>query len=358
MKNLKLFCTIYILTVVGFSYAQPTFSTSLEHLEIPNSPAFILMDQTVTDIQTPNNLKAFTSNIVSTFMKDFKIPNNYAVTVSPYFMFAKNKSFSNFNGVEGGNLKNVSSLLYQNLALSLALIRTDTIQNISVGFSTNLLRFSGAFKRQQFNTAKGKLAAINAFVVANYNPVTNTVANEPQYNTMKADYNNSYQYFNDAKSVFTVDIAAGYNHFFDNKDNKSGAFGRLGAWSTFAYNQILNATDSATNGKYYYLSVYVYNRYLNDQMSYDKVAKKYKDQEFYDAGGKVDLQLDNFSLAYEYIKRTNNTEYRSIGSIKYQISEKIAVNGGFGKNFKKEDGNIGFLGINWGLDYKNDVGTN
>ncbi|WP_162127732.1 hypothetical protein [Flavobacterium phycosphaerae] len=326
------------------SYSQ--FSTSLEHLEIPNTPATVLLDQSISNVENPKSVKAFTSNLINTFTKDYKVPNNYAVSFTPYFLFTKNKTFAKHHGYDLAGNYNPFHSLYSSLNLSFALVNNDTLRNISFGITTSILKINGKNKNTKYGLAKQSFAAVETYRVNNYNPLTDNFNNEGTYKTMISNFDKELENFENTKYLFSIDLAAGYSQFAD-EQTKSGKFGRLGIWSTMNYNILLNPNKTTPQ----YISLYFYNRFLEDETQYDVASSDYIKNSYFDTGGKIELDFNKISFAYEYIKRTDNEEYRSIGSLKYKISNKIALNGGFGKNFEKSNNQIGFLGINWGLDF-------
>jgi hypothetical protein len=155
------------------------------------------------------------------------------------------------------------------------------------------------------------------------------------------------------KPVFALDIATAYSHFYAGNNFSDGQTGKFGAWSTFALNVKL-LTDSNKE----YLSLYGYARYIRDNAFLDVDTNLYTDTENFDLGAKLEFQYDKLTFAYEYINRIKEKDnYRSVGSIKYKFSDKIVLNGGFGKNFEQTDNLVSFLGISWGIESDNNFTT-
>ena len=91
-------------------------------------------------------------------------------------------------------------------------------------------------------------------------------------------------------------------------------------------------------------------------MTYDTTLLSYKKEKNFDIGAKIELQLNDFAIGYEYINRTNQKDnYRSVGNLKYKINERFTITGGFGKNFEKTDNLVSFLGISWGIATNNEL---
>ena len=81
------------------------------------------------------------------------------------------------------------------------------------------------------------------------------------------------------------------------------------------------------------------------------VNDEYINKDFYDIGGKVELEFKRMSISYEFIKRIADGEntHRSNGVLKYKISNEFYLTGAFGKNFGNNENLISLLGINWGF---------
>ena len=95
--------------------------------------------------------------------------------------------------------------------------------------------------------------------------------------------------------------------------------------------------------------MYALGRYLSDGTTLKN--NEYISQNFYDFGGKLELEFKKLSVAYEYIYRINDISntFRSNGIVKYKISDQLYLTGAFGKNFGDNNNLISLLGLNWGL---------
>jgi len=157
------------------------------------------------------------------------------------------------------------------------------------------------------------------------------------------------------KPYVSIDIASAFNYFFDNNTFSSGKFGRFGIWGTANFNTILSKKSDADYKKNY-LNLYLFGRYIKDEMVFNNNLKQYDKNEFYDLGGKLNFEFDRLSFGYEYIRRTgDHKDYRSVGSISYKINENVSLEGGFGKNFERKDNLITTLGLRWGINFNNDL---
>lgn len=340
----KIFLVILFSLFGAKGWSQDTNSNeiSITDLEIPNAPALSVLDASNTVIETPKNIKALTSSLIN------NLGNNFAIEVTPYFFLKKNKNYYDFNGykiVEDKYIeKGALSAIYPSFSVSIASVKKDSANYLSFGMRTNLLKIKNRKQTEIFVKAE-KL--YNEKIYPLY---TNSTPEELQ---KSEEYKKASKEYNDVldviiKPLVSIDVAAAYSQFYLNNSYSNEFKGKSGAWVTISYNYLLNSNDEKN---FQYLSIYALGRYLNDKNHPDSTTNEFKEKNQKDLGGKVELELDNFSFAYEYIKRASEKDnYRSVGTIKYKISNDIVLNGGFGKNFEKTDNLVTFLGINWGVD--------
>ena len=125
------------------------------------------------------------------------------------------------------------------------------------------------------------------------------------------------------RAVFAVDGSAGYNSFFLNSSFSGNHFGRLGAWLTLSYAQVLNKESKDKS----YVNFYALGRHASDGKTI--INGRYTVQGFFDFGRKLELEFKNISVAYEYIYRINdNTNtFCSNALVKYKISDRLFFQG-------------------------------
>lgn len=366
--KLSLFIIIVCATQI---FAQK--SLNITDLELPNAPAFTILDYSPTNISTPTTTQAFTLSLINSVSNANGVPTDYALEFTPYWVF-KNKS-RNFNDYLSGEEKNSYCKPYKNMSFSLSSVKKETIQNVSVGIRTNLFTVNRKAKglaiaelktKQLVNLVKiidDAIAPIDVVTGAIKDPYTSgspqskdwqktqldILENNPLYVSASKSVYDKVDEINAMKPIFTVDVATAYSHFYDENEFKSGKFGRFGAWTTLNEN-------FKFEGKNNYLCLYQYVRYLENGMNYDETTLVYNRVESLDIGAKVEFQLNDFSLGYEYIKRTSESDnYRSVGNIKYKLNKSFTINGGFGKNFEKTENLVSFLGVSWGIATSNNV---
>ena len=129
---------LIILCTLHIGVAQETGEINFENLEIPNTPAFILLDEAPTSIQRPNSTRAFALDLLQN-LKDDGVLDNIAVEVTPFWMIQHTKmSPEKFYGIKTDT---ESKLTRQNpfaklrlASVSAAYIKSaDSILNMSIG---------------------------------------------------------------------------------------------------------------------------------------------------------------------------------------------------------------------------------
>ena len=150
------------------------------------------------------------------------------------------------------------------------------------------------------------------------------------------------------KPVFRLDGAMAYSVLFKENEINTATANRFGSWLTMDFAVKFNTNE--------YLHIYGISRYIDD--GFNRVNESFNNRNFWDFGGKIELELRKFKFAYEYLKRDgNDEEFRSVGSLSFQIKENIIITGGFGRDFPVEDNLITLLGINWGLNFNGRAST-
>lgn len=378
MKYLKYLGVLLTSILVAQSDNNPT--AGLKNLASPNSPAFVLMDIAPSNIIVPDNIQAFSIQTISAFSgnsKDGLGNNNYAVEFQPYWYVKREKmNFFKYNNLisdkpEGENVSindytryNVFGDAWKKASVSLALM--DGTFNVfevpqsyvSVGARTRLLSVK---TRNQIDEIKSQYTSYEQFmsspeVIAIFaNPslslseINTAITSLEGYQAIVQNFEQSLR----RKPFFALDVAVAYSHFMgDKSQDMNDAFGRLGFWATGDL-----AFYTPTIGKQSHVHVYGVFRYLRDGLNIDPDSGDLRIENATDYGAKIALELDKLSFGYEYITRDseNNNEERSIGSIRYKISEAFTINGGFGKNFRSEGSTVALFGIQWGLDFDSSV---
>ena len=359
--------TVISLCSMSNVLAQTEDTLSLKDLEIPNSPGFILLDKAPSTIERPNSSKAFMLSVINSFEAGSTIPKNYAVDFTPFWFF-KHPAMSSYK-YAGYNAEKDKQMVFghiKKVSVSFAFVTTtDTLTNIpvnnlSLGLRTNLMTIRSKADITDLKAANAKVVKylrdmdtrLNEAGIV-FNPAT---MSREEYDKKVNDFlakeakarsedKSELAEILKRRPVFAVDGAVGYNNFFLNNNFSNSHFGRFGAWLTLNYSQVLDKKNKDKN----YFNVYALGRYIADGTVFKN--DQYNIQNFYDCGGKIELEFKKISLAYEYIYRVNDntSTFRSNGLLKYKISDQLVLTGAFGKNFGDTHNLISLLGINWGL---------
>lgn len=362
---------IIFLFAVNILFAQQNDKTkkelNLKDIEMPTSPGFILLDQSPTNIERPNSGKALAVSALSSFTESNGLPQNYAVEFTPFWFFKHpNMNVLKYLGYKDKIQRPFSSL--KMVTLSLAYVnQTDTvsqtpINNISVGARTNIIKIRSKNNLDEIEKANTKAVAalrnINNEIVKligpfdPIDPAGYKIKQEHLLSTLQDSLNNNLSEASLQKPIFAIDFAIAYSTFFTNNDYSTKKFGRFGTWITLNHAEKLSSDNSS------YLNLYAIGRYLRDGTYKDDVGDFYL-QTFFDFGGKIEFELNKFSIAYEYIQRSNNSikTSRSTGQIKYKISDNLLLIGAFGENFGNNNNLVSMLGLNFGILSGNEKAT-
>ncbi len=362
---MKKFIVVFVFCLFNLSLAlcQSNDTLTLKDLEIPNSPGFILLDKAPSAIERPNSSKAFTLSVINSFKENNGIPNNYAVEFSPFWYI----KHPNMSALKYAGFNNLFSKIDE-FSVSFAYVTTydslnsTPVNNISVGLRTNLISVRSAKDINDLNEANVEavkslksimIGLIEAKIIYPL-PVDSTdewKKKKKDYDSLEKAFTENY-YLRQAKSkynlleimkrkpVFAVDFALGYSCFFLDNNFSSNHFGRAGAWMTANYSGSLDNDGT-------YFNCYLLGRYLHDRltMANNEYVK------LLDLGGKLEFEIKNLSIGYEYIYRINDKEktFRSNGIIKYKISNELYLTTALGKNFGSSNNLISLIGLNWGL---------
>ena len=392
MKRISLLFFIF-LGVVNAQEEQASVNDF--NFESTTTPAFTIIEEAPTAINTPDNIKSLALYVSNGFSN-----GNIALETNPYWLIpnTKDKSYKDYRGIKknkkGEYVIDPFKAIQTNTSFSVAYtskefesfeeekkvaaigVRTTLFQLYS-GKQTKrivniLSKTSDSYSNEVLDKYNGTLVFSNLIVTRemadeyvkngtipqNFIDTASTfLSNNPDYKSTYTDSNSLAQayfkeisdrivkfYYNpkNIKPIFRVDGALAYSILFKENDFNTNTAKRLGGWLT---------TDLALpfNDKNYF-HLYTIARYMDNGFNLDS-EQNYFDTNFWDIGGKLELELGKFNLSYEYLQRDGDDEqYRSVGNITYQINKDISITGGFGKDFPVSDDNlVTILGINWGL---------
>lgn len=364
MKNLILILVLALYSSVVFSQNDKQIDLSEFNLSNNSSPAFVLINESPTEVYIPENLDALTIHALN------NLDGSLSIEVSPYYFIntkSKNRTFFKYIGIEktGGEYKQKPFSGINTATFSVAYANKE-FENLidenrkvfSVGFRTKLLRFYDKNEVVKYHDKVSTILSNITYPTSVLLDISN--ASTPEEKTkiinkyFKTDegvknLRNLEMYKKPIKPIFQIDFAIGYSSLFEENKASSNTLNRFGTWLTSEFSLILNkdSDDSKSNN---YVNLFLTSRYIEDEFNLNENTLYYRD-----FGGKIELELGKFSLGYEYIDRNGSIDNeRSVGTIKYLINKNISLNGGFGKDFSSEENLVTLFGINWGINTKSD----
>ncbi|MEM7087163.1 MAG: hypothetical protein AAF489_13330 [Bacteroidota bacterium] len=356
--RIKLLLGLFIVPFMMWS--QSTTNTQLTNLAPPSSPAFVLMDISPSTVYTPASIKALSFQVLNGLGSGNTdgIPKNFAAEIVPFwYTNPKNMNFLTYHNlkksdasnasVDGYDTQNVFGDIFKRASISFAYMDGtfdvfETPQNfISIGARTTLVKM---LRKQDIKNVITKYKNYDQFIKDFVGNPNNSITDLQTSTDFKRVYDELNQAIN-IKPLLTVDLALAYSTLLNNNDsNFNDTLGRYGAWISTDL-----ALGFANNGNNY-IHIYTVARYLKDGLNIDAENKLFN-TETYDFGGKLEMEIDKLSVGYEYLTREGDTdEYRSIGTVRYRVSNAITLTGGFGKNFNSGDDTISLLGVKWGIN--------
>lgn len=389
---------IFLLTLSALNAnAQEENKASVNdfNFESTANPAFTIIEETPTAINTPDNIKSLALYVSNGFSN-----GNIALETNPYWLIpnTKDKSYEDYRGIKknrhGKDIIDPFKALQTNTSFSMAFTNKEfqgfeeEKKVAAIGLRTTLFQL---FSRKQtdkivnvlsdtgqpysddaLNKYNGNLVFTNDIVTRemadeyvknktipqSYIDTANKVLQQnPNYKSIyedgkalaKAYFDEITErivkfYYNpkNIKPILRLDGAMAYSLLFKENEFSSNTAKRLGGWIT------LDLALPFNDNNYFHL--YAISRYIDNGFNID-AEQNYFDTSFWDIGGKLELELGKFNLSYEYLQRDGDDEqYRSVGNITYQINKKMSLTGGFGKDFPVgEDNLVTVIGINWAL---------
>lgn len=359
MKNFFLKIAAIAYSSIAFSQ-NTTDEVDLKELQIANSPALSLLDNTAAVITSNSDVKDFNVNT-----------ENLSKITFEYTLFLKKRK--NMKGLEyyglGSKESEIKSFTshYFRPTLSGALNQSQSMTSFSVGFSMNLITVyskKDSTMQSYYHGMKNDAANISELADEELSKMDPPIKRgdegyaEAKTNKMseigeaiKEDNVNSFSMVL-KKPMFLWDVASAYSVLFPSNEYKVTQPDRLGVWSTLTFS--LNFSKDEKKNKF--INAYLFSRYLQDKSVLNELTEEYNNSfKFFDFGGKVQFDFNKFSFGYEYIKRNGDgKDFRSVGVLQYQLRKDIYLTGGFGKNFEAESQKdlVTLFGIRFGINEK------
>jgi hypothetical protein len=371
MKARILLSFCFILAHV-MSFAQDD-NLSLKDMEIPTSPAFILMDQAPTIINRPANPKAFAVSILNSVEEANGIPQNYALEFTPFwFIKSKNMTALKYMGYDAEKNRQLPFSALRMVSISGAFVNTNgdsatkSISNIAIGAKTTLFRLRTAEDQDSilkaYQDIKEELKRVTTKLALDPNFATASQSEKDSIiNSLIKDYKKDrrldiFEILN-RRPLLTVDAAIGCSRFFTDQQYSSGTTGRFGQWLVVGFTPRFKKGSKQVDNRY--LNLYGFLRHLSDGAI--AIDNSHKNVRYLDLGGKIELEFDKLTLSFEVIARNKQNDdrntltqtsktSRSTGLIKYKITNNFYVTGSFGKNFDSKNNLISLFGVNWGIN--------
>jgi hypothetical protein len=381
MKKYYLFLSaIFFISMASAQTASTnTTSGTITGLEVPVSPAFSITDITPTLVQSPATPKAFALGVAQSFQQSgMGFPNNYSAEFAPvWWINPKGVNVYSYLGlpVPGKGQKTaVKEDIFSGIkftTVSVAFINKDLIpdtskstQNIfSMGFHTTLIKVFGNKYAASLARSIDTWATDAHGELMDNRKVLDSIARLPQtddtatHNKKVRDLLKNYRETQtpldlaaintliEQKPIFAWDIA-GALAVYSLNNNQQIKTGRAGVWTSLATYAPLN--DDKTN----YINVNVLGRYLLDNFQ-ENAQGGVGTANNIDVGGNIGFEFDKLTVAveslYRFINGVSNTENRTVGVITVKLTDKIFINGTFGKDFAGPNKLISAFGINWGF---------
>ncbi len=282
----------------------------INDLNIPTSPAFVLLGKSPATIEKPSNPKAVGLSLINLWQ------SSGAVEFTPYWL--SNKPAYTF----AENIKNKNPL-FQTLAFSIASSKDDSISNIAVGFRTQLAR---SYSQNTIKLIEEKLTEIENVLGEGEKVDENKIKTlHKEINKLKAQTN------------WVLELAGAFSGTSTTSESITSQ--KSGIWANLKW--------TPDNSPITFVGL---ARYLSTK---GNPSKFMRDSSFFDYGINISHQGDAFDLQFEFVKRNSkvdNSNYdRLIFIANYQIMPGIVAVASFGKDYARVNNVFSAIGIKFGL---------
>jgi len=381
MQCLNKYKSVLFFLCVATTMKSSAQNLELKDLNVPNSPAFTILDFSPKVIDRPGTAKAFTASIVNLVTQEGGngIPKNFALEVAPYWLFKNNLTVYRYLGIDP-NTKKQNNIFSnsRNASVSVGSVYKDSTKKLP--FSANYFAFGarvncirvvrGNITEPIVETVKGIAGRLTTINKAASDTCLKKVADptKPEFKTcFEKEVTDRIKKDDDLaklekrlenllaiKPAFQVDVAlAGSMTFRDNSIGEHHHH-RSGVWTTLEFNLPLTNTkdiEKMIENKNY-LSIYGKVRYIDEDSTTN--YQTFATHKLLDFGGRFEFEFDKFSVSFESIHRVNRTKKelnsnRNVGILQYKIRDDLYLSGTFGKNFGTVNNLVALLGLNWGF---------
>ena len=290
-------------------YAQSGADVKINDLNVPTSPAFVLMDQSPASIEKPTNPKALSLSLLN-------LLQGGAVEFTPYWF--KDRPAYTFS-----DYFNRKTPVFETLAFSAAAFKKDSVSFVAGGFRTQLFRVYSPRLKHDVDSARKAIIEL--------------LTNEPDKLDLGAIAAAKTQLAAlKAKTTFDIELAGAY--LGQANSYKSLAAAKTGAWLNIRWSPYKFPLD--------FVALTRYSRAVSP-------TKAGQDSVFFDYGLSLSYQQKNFDLAFEFIDRRDiptHTDYHRLALVaNYQVADGIVAVASVGKDFNKVNNVLAVFGIKFGL---------
>lgn len=355
-------------------FAEPQ-EIDLTNLQVPNSPAFMLLDVAPTQIERPTSGKAFALSILNSVNENNGIPQNYAVEFTPYWYF-KHRNLNAFKywGIDPITNKNKGFNQIKLANISFAYVNTEwqdttitgNINNLAIGVRTTVFQIISKKNRKDLDSANAKIverlkkvnelaAAFDPSDMEVFKAKVKVLLDSISTDETMLAYEKEMQDILNRKPLFAIDGATAINWSFDGNNFSSSQLSLFGAWLTFDFSLELNPENNEQRN---YVSFLMLTRYTYDNSLDGNPLTDGDFMNLFDLGGRFAFEFKQLLVSYEYIFRTATGQsirtFRSTGMAMYKVSDKIYLLATLGKNFGDTNNLIAQFGINLGFGTGNE----
>ncbi len=344
----------------------------LKDLDIPNAPGFALMDESPTSIERPSTIKEFVISVSNSFTQNKGIPDRYAVEFSPYWFRkpAKSKATDFFGVKQSKNSKDFFN--YKNVPLAASKFSSFSLAYIEkYKGADSLAKYHIMSLGVRIPICKIYTKQYNADITASFSELTKVLIDlaksdltdaqiievlllqEKPDSVLKSIHDNLNNLLL-VKPVFALDAAFAISSFFREEKFSTFELGRAGAWITSELSKSVNRKDKRVQ----YINFLLQGKVLYDHTNYDASLNLINTVSL-DGGIKLEYEVKNkFFLGLEAIGRLSwvdkkrESTFRTVGTIKYRVTDDVQIIGAFGKNFNTDNNIVASLGINLGFGSK------
>jgi hypothetical protein len=279
----------------------------MDELNVPSSPAFVILDESPANIEKPTNPKALAVSLISVGQ------GGGAIEFSPYWLY-------NHPNYTIDDEINNHIPFWQTFAISLASIKENDATTVSTGFRVQLFR--------KYTDEADILATRDQIVGAlSISPpnTDNIAALHSQLDEQRG------------KIKWNIEIAGAYSAIGTEVKNLTS--NRLGAWMNIRHTPKGFPIDFVLLGRY--------------SKTFGDSNNLIEDSSFIDFGASISKRTDNFDLQLEYVyRRDTNLDLnfdRLVFVSNYKITDNVVAVASFGKNFDKVQDIFTAFGIKVGL---------